>query len=316
MLRHAALLVLCAACACAEPLSRFLDAPAPEDFVYAERGDRRLVLHVFRPSSSAHAAPRPAIVWIHGGAWIGGTAEGTMPHARYFASRGLVGVNLTYRHAKPGSTTIADCIADVRSALRFLRARAASLGLDPARIAAAGDSAGGHLAAALATLPDYQHPDDDLALSGRPDALLLYNPVIDLTEGDWVRFAVGGPALADRKNTPRPAHSASLDLARALSPLHHVAPGLPPTLIIHPRHDRVVPVSQSERFAAALRAAGDRCELAIPEDPALGHAFVIARHKFPEPVVVDAIRAADAFLVSLGWLEGEPTLTPSTPPAW
>lgn len=298
------------------PLADFMTAPASEIHRYAERDGRPLVLFAFRPADVPPSERRPAIVWIHGGAWIGGNPDGFMPHARYFASRGLVGVNLTYRLARPGETTLADCIADVRSALRYLRAHASTLGLDPARIAVAGDSAGGHLAAALATLPDYQHPSDDLSLSGRPDALLLYNPVLDLTEADWIRFAVGGPALADRKKTPRPVHPASLDLARSLSPVFHVPADLPPTLLLHPRHDRVVPVSQAERFAAAALAAGARCDLVTPEAPAIGHAFVIAGWKHPEPVVLEAIHAADRFLASLGWLAGPPTLEVSDPPAF
>jgi acetyl esterase/lipase len=308
--------LLAATASVAAPLADFMSAPAPESLVYAERSGRPLHAHVFRPADLPPGEARPAIVWIHGGAWIGGNPDGFMPHARYFASRGLVGVNLTYRLAKPGETTLADCIADVRSALRYLRAHASTLGLDPARIAVAGDSAGGHLAAALATLPDYQHPSDDLSFSGRPDALILYNPVLDLTQDDWIRFAVGGPALADRKKTPRPVHAYALDLARSLSPVFHVSADLPPTLLLHPRHDRVVPVSQAERFAAAALAAGARCELVTPEDPVIGHAFVIAGWKHPEPVVVEAIHAADRFLASLGWLAGEPTLEVSDPPAF
>lgn len=295
------------------PLSTFMREPAPEKIVYAVRGDEKLLLHTFRPASSA--APRPAIIWIHGGAWVGGTTDGFMPLARYTASRGLVSFNITYRLAKPGSVTMADCVADCRSALRYVRAHAAELGVDPARIAVAGDSAGGHLAAALGTLPGFDHPDDDFTVSGRADALLLYNPIVDLTEDDWIRYAVGGAALADKKKTSRPSDEAALAVARALSPLFHVAPGQPPTLLQHGRGDRVVPYTQAERFTAAARAAGNRCDLILLGED-IGHAFVIAAYKWPEPVVVEAVRAADRFLASLGWIEGEPTLTTSTPPAW
>ena len=238
-----------------------------------------------------------------------------MPLARYFAARGLVAFNITYRLAKPGAVTVADCVADCRSALRYVRAHAAALGLDPARIAVAGDSAGGHLAATLGTDTGPSHPDDAPDVSGRADALLLFNPIVDMTEADWIRYAVGGPALADKKNTPRPAAPEDIALARSLSPLFHVAPGQPPALLMHGRADRIVPLSQAELFADAYRVAGNRIDFTVVEG-GVGHAFVIPGYKWPESVVVEAVRAADAFLASLGWLSGEPTLTVSSPPAW
>lgn len=309
-----AALLLGAAAGSAQPMADFMRAPAAEQLVYARRDGRDLVLHLFRPADAAPDERRPAIIWIHGGAWVGGTTDGFMPHARYFARRGLVAFNLTYRLARPEGPTVADCLRDCRSALRFVRAHAAALGVDPTRIAVAGDSAGGHLAAALGTLAGFDHPDDDRRIPGRPDAMLLYNPIVDLTEGDWIRYAVGGEALRDRRS-PRPGDAASLATARELSPLLHVVPGQPPALLMHARGDRIVPVAQAERFAAATHQAGNRCDLVLLGED-IGHAFVIAAYKWPEPLVVQALRAADAFLASLGWLAGPPTLTPSPTPAW
>jgi acetyl esterase/lipase len=299
----------------AATLAELMRGAPPEDIVYADRAGERLVVHTFRPADAAPGERRPAILWIHGGAWVGGTTDGFMPLARYCASRGLVAFNVTYRLAKPGSVTVADCVADCRSALRYVRAHAAELGVDPARIAVAGDSAGGHLAATLGTDTGPSHPDDAPAVSGRANALLLFNPIVDMTEADWIRYAVGGPALADKKNTPRPAAPEDVALARSLSPLFDVVPGQPPALLLHGRADRIVPISQAERFAAAYRAAGNRIDFTVVEG-GVGHAFVIPGYKWPEPVVVEAVRAADAFLASVGWISGEPTLTVSSPPAW
>ena len=299
----------------AQALATFMpqSRPAPESVVYKRIGDQELTLQVFRPAGDLRGGTRPAIVWIHGGGWVAGTPDGMMPHASYFASRGMVAFNINYRLARPGSVTVGDCLADCRSALRYLRAHAGEYGLDPKRIAVAGDSAGGHLAASLGTLSGFDNPGDDLTISGRADALILYNPVIDMTEGDRIRYAVGGQALADKKS-PRPAGPADVEIARSLSPLFHIASDLPPAIVLHGREDSVVPVSQAERFTAAARAAGNRCDLVIYEG--VGHAFVVAAYKWPEPVVVEAIRAADGFLGSLGWLDGPPTLTVSNPPAW
>ncbi len=277
------------------------DAP-----VYRTVGERGLRVHRFAPAGLAPGERRPAMVWIHGGAWRGGAADVFFPHARYLATRGIVAFSIEYRLVSPSSLGVADCVEDCRAAIRYLRAHAAELGIDPARIAVGGDSAGGHLAAALATLPTGD-------AESRPDALVLYNPVLDLTEGDWTRFVEGGVALDTKKSQP-PASPEALARARALSPVFHVGAGLPRTLLIHGLADKVVPATQAERFAAAASAAGAQCELQLL--PAISHAFIVPRYKAPEPVVVDALRAADNFLVSLGWLTGEPTLVPSDPVDW
>ena len=285
--------------------TELLQASPSDSPVYQTVGGRALHLHRFAPAGLAVGDSRPAVVWIHGGGWRGGSPEVFYPHARYFATRGAVGFSVEYRLISPEALTVADCVADCRAAVAYLRAHASELGVDPARIAVGGDSAGGHLAAALATLPATD-------AAARPNALLLYNPVLDLTEGNWTRFVEGGPGLAV-KTTP-PATPAALERARALSPLYHVGAGLPPVLLQHGQADQIVPASQAERFAAAAQAVGARCELVLL--PGVAHAFVVPRYRATEAVVGEAVRGADRFLVSLGWLEGSPTLTASDPPAW
>lgn len=293
----------------ARPLASFMGpgVPAPETVVVKRVGDQEVKLEYFRPAGVTRGERRPAILWIHGGAWVGGTTEATTPHARYFAERGMFAANMVYRLARPGKVTVAECLADCRSAMSHLREHAGELGIDPDRIAVAGDSAGGHLAAALGTLPDGD-------VSSRPNAMLLYNPIVDMTEGDWIRYAVGGEALANKKSS-LPAGQEQVALARSLSPIFHIKARQVPSIILHGRADQVVPVSQAERFAVASQAAGNRCERVIYEDN-IGHAFVLAGYRWPEPVVVEAVRAGDRFLVSLGWLKDGPTLTVSNPPAW
>jgi acetyl esterase/lipase len=298
----------------ARPLADFMAAPAPEDIVYAARDGEELVLHTFKPADWKQGDRRPAIMWIHGGAWIGGSPQGSLPFGRYFADRGAVAFVITYRKATPGGPGVADCIADCRSAVRRVRSQAERLGVDPNRIAVIGESAGGHLAAALGTLDGFDHADDDKTVSARPNAMVLYNPIVDMTEDDWIRYAVGGEALADKKSPP-PSGETAVARATALSPFFHVRPGQPPALVVHGRGDKVVRWEQAQRFADAMKAAGNRCDLVL-YGPEIGHAFAIAGYKWPEAVVVPAICEADKFLASLGWLEGGPTLTTSPTPPW
>ena len=124
-------------------LRELLAGAPPQERVYKTVDGVSLKLYFFAPASAAPHAHAPAVVWIHGGAWAGGTLDGFMPHARYVAARGAVGFNLEYRLLKPNGPFISDCIADCRSAIRYIRSHADELGVNPQRIAAAGDSAGG-----------------------------------------------------------------------------------------------------------------------------------------------------------------------------
>jgi len=238
------------------------------------------------------AAARPAAVFIHGGGFHSGTPDLFFPHARYYAARGFVGISVGYRLAPEGGATFTpfDCVADVRSAVRWLRAHAAKLGVDPRRIALLGDSTGGLLAAATALLPGLDAPDDDLAVSPRPDALVLYNPVIDTTPPDGWNLRAWGEAVAAR----------SADL----SPIDHVGPGAPPTLVIHGTSDTVTPFAWSERFVAAMRAAGNRVRLERLEGK--HHAFIVPGYG-DDATLAKALRLTDEFLRERKMLNKEPS---------
>jgi acetyl esterase len=239
-----------------------------------------LSLLVFAPSGTG-APPRPAAVFIHGGGWAGGDANLFALHARYYASRGLVGISVGYRLAKTDGTgtTPFDCVADVKAAIRYIRAHATELGVDPHRLAVLGDSAGGHLAAAAALLPGLDAADDDRTVSARPDVLVLYNPVIDTTPPDGWNLAVWGESVVAR--------------AAELSPADHVGPDAPPTLVIHGTADTVVPVACSERFVAALTAAGTHARL--EKLAGAGHAFIVPGYS-DNATLQRSLALTDAFL--------------------
>ena len=111
---------------------------------------RRLRLDVYRPTGAPEAgARRPAVLQIHGGAWvIGDKREQGIPLLRYLAARGWVGFNVNYR-LSPGAT-FPDHLVDVKAALAWIRAHADEYGLDPDFVVVTGGSAGGHLTALMA----------------------------------------------------------------------------------------------------------------------------------------------------------------------
>jgi acetyl esterase len=197
----------------------------------------------------------------------------------------MVALLADYRVKSRQDAKPADCVADAKACVRWVRANATRLGLDPARLAVGGGSAGGHLAASVATLPGLDPATDDKAVSCRPDALVLFNP---------------GTVMAPFPGLELKGFGAGLDKARfgceptEISPLHHVRKGLPPTIIFHGKTDTTVPYATVEKFTEVMKAAGNRCELIGFEGQ--GHGF------FNKAKYQETLDATDAFLVSLGYL--------------
>lgn len=144
------------------PLQAAGNGPSGEEYTYKTVGKRALKLYVTRPAGWKASDSRPAIVFFHGGGWVGGAPGQFTEHAKYFASRGMVAVQVQYRlldrkRADPPTT----CVQDAKSAMRWVRSHAEKLGVDPNRIASAGGSAGGHLAAFVGMVDGMDDPQDD-----------------------------------------------------------------------------------------------------------------------------------------------------------
>jgi acetyl esterase/lipase len=256
-------------------------APAAETVVYKKVGEQELRLHIDKPAGWQAGDQRPALVFFFGGGWVGGTVKQFQPQSEHFAGRGLVGVRVEYRvipKGDKGPPTV--CCADAKSALRYVRAHAAELGVDPRRIAAAGGSAGGHLAAFAGLVPGLDDPADDLRVDCRPAALVLFNPVFNNGPGQW-------------------GHERVKDRYREFSPAHNIRPGAPPTIVFLGDQDKLIPVSVLRDFAAEMERVGARCDTHVY--PGAGHGFFNR-----EPHLAETIAAADKFLVSLGWLAARP----------
>jgi acetyl esterase len=258
-----------------------------ETVVYKKTPERELHLAIEKPAAWQKDAKLPALVFFFGGGWVGGSPAQFKPQSEYFASRGIVGIRVEYRVIPKGDAgPPVVCIQDAKSAMRYVRAHAGELGIDPHRIGAAGGSAGGHLAAATALLPGFDDPQDDLAISPRPDALVLFNPVFDNGPGEWGNKRVG-------------------ERFRDFSPAHHVDAKAPPTIVFLGEQDKLIPVKNVQNFAERMKKAGVRCETHFY--PGAGHGFFNQRGKDDTHFKATVI-AADQFLTSLGWLQGPPTL--------
>ncbi len=266
-------------------------APAPTSLtgaiskVYKTVGETKLYLHIYQPAEQTSKAKLPAIVFFFGGGWRQGSPAQFIEHCKYLAERGMVAITAEYRVKSRHNVIPLECIADAKSAMRWVRVHAAELGIDADRIAAGGGSAGGHLAAAVATLREFDDKADDLKVSPLPQALVLFNPALDTTE-IAAEYGFGDNALA-------------------ASPLHNVRKGLPPTIIFHGTADTTVPFTQATRFCEALNKQGSRCEVKAYEGRQHGF-FNYGRGDNED--FKTTLRATDEFLTSLGWLKGKPTL--------
>ena len=244
--------------------------------VYKRVAGRELHLNVFDPPGLAPGDRRPCLVSIHGGGWTGLSPRRMYPTVAHFAARGVVGIAVEYRLARPNDgETVWDCVRDARSALRHVRANAAELGVDPQRIIVHGGSAGGHLAAGTALFDGVDEPGEDLAVSCAPNAMVLFFPVIDCSPDGY-----GMKLLGDRW--------------RDISPLHQVRPGTPPTLILHGTADNVTPFKGAAEFTIAMRRAGNRCEL-VPHEGG-DHGYLMRQ----AGLFAEAMGQTEEFVESLG----------------
>ncbi len=257
--------------------------------VYKRVGDTNLSLYIFEPPGAA-TTNRAAVVFFFGGGWTSGSPQQFEPQCRHFAARGLVAITADYRVYSRHGVKPASCVMDAKSCVRWLRQHAVRLGIDPARIVAAGGSAGGHLAAATATLPGLDEPAEDRSISSRPNALVLFNPALVLAPMEGVALEGFGARLNEERLGVAP---------RDISPAHHVKAGTPPAMVFHGKADMTVPYATAEAFAAEMKRVGNRCELIGYEGQ--GHGF-FNFGRGAGRYYRETLEAADQFLVSLGFL--------------
>ena len=250
----------------------------PGQIAYKTVGDVTLNLHVFRPEGWQASDARPAIVFFFGGGWKGGTPKQFYRQSAHYAELGMVAFTAEYRVKSLHGTSPFECVEDGKSAVRYIRAHAGELGVDPARIVAGGGSAGGHVAACTGVIEGFESGDNS-GVSSKPNALMLFNPVLDTT---------------GRKHNIEKLKGREQEL----SPVHHVKAGAPPTIIFHGTEDTTVPFESAERFCQTMQSMGNRCELVAFEGASHGF-FNYGRFQNAFDVT---LQKGSAFLKSLGYL--------------
>lgn len=262
---------------------------SPEKILYKEIDDVKLYLYLYKPKNYEQASNLNAAVFFFGGGWVGGSHTQFNKQATYLAQRGLVCFTLDYRIYNEHETNPISAIEDAKSAMRFIRANAQKFKINPTMIAAGGGSAGGHLAAATATIKTINEPLDDLTINPSANLLLLFNPVFD--------------------NGPEGYQGRFQDLFKKsyqeLSPIHNITSDLPPTLVMLGTKDDLIPVATAEKYEALMNDAGVECKLVLYEDQS--HGFFNANRSIKSKNIsqhfFDTLQETDDFLVKFNYLK-------------
>lgn len=263
----------------------FSAAYSRDKVLYKQIDTTKLYLEVYYPADFSQTKKYPAMVFFFGGGWNGGTTQQFAPQAEYFSKRGIVCFLAGYRVKNRNGTTPFDALKDAKSAVRFIRSNAQKFSVDPDKIIASGGSAGGQLAAATALIKDYNDSADDTTVSCIPNALVLFNPVIDNGPGGYGYNRIG----AAYKN---------------FSPLHNILKGAPPTIFFLGTKDKLIPVVTAEYYKMVMEKVGSRCDLKLYEG--MEHGFFNFKN---EDMFNATVYEADKFLSSLGYISGEPKIT-------
>lgn len=245
----------------AQSATAWADAASDEywvhpDRIYGTAGNSQLKLDVWQQHTAT--TPKPTVIYIHGGGWIFGDRTGAVPQLLPYLARGWNAVNVEYRMA---STSLAPAaVEDARCALRWVLQNGKQYGIDTSRLVVTGHSAGGHLALMMGMLDPAAGLDANCPTMTQNEPMKVaaivnwYGPtdVADLLDGpNWKNYA-------EMWLGPQPDRMA---IAKRVSPLTYIRPGVPPVISVHGDADDVVPYSHAVRLHEGLAKAGVKNKL-------------------------------------------------------
>jgi acetyl esterase len=218
--------------------------------VYKTIDTFNLNVDIFYLKQTLEKENNTAIVFFHGGGWAYGTPSEFYSTCERYAAMGIVTFSVQYRLSIDNGVTPhktispIECVMDAKSAIRWVRENAAKFNIDKNKIIASGQSAGGHLALCTAMIDEHNEKSDNMSVSCRPDALLLFSSCVNAVEGWCDRL------LADRR-----------EKIWSISPAHNMKKGLPPMIEFHGLDDEQVPKWTVQFFEMAMREEGNYFEL-------------------------------------------------------
>lgn len=249
---------------------------------YKETAEGALDMVAFFPDGHSEEDRRGSVVFFYSSQWDRGVLSQFAPHCIHFREQGLVTFAVDYRVASRHGTGPLHAIADTRSALRWLRSNAVGLGLDPEKICAVGAAASAHAILIASMWDDFDEPGENLEVPCVPDAMVLFEPITDVTDKQS-----GSDLFPDRA------------LAKQLSPVLQVRKDMPPSLIIHGRRNRVIPFEHSATLFKRMKRKRNDSELV--EFEGVGHGF----YNFNVDInyYEATLHRMDEFLERNGWLK-------------
>jgi acetyl esterase/lipase len=227
---------------------------------------------IYQPAPGS-AAATPVFFYVHGGGWIGGTADQNAHDLRWFADRGWLVVSVEYPLATDTRPTWQSAPAAVGCGLVWVTRNAVRLGGDAARVVVAGDSAGGNLAINLAyAAATGKAPSSCGGAVPVPDAVVVQYPVVDprlsCDEGRPTSGVAPRDFIGDHLGGTPQQHP---DRLAAITTATYLSGQAPPTLILEPEHDVLIPTAGVDRFADRARAAG--VDVTVVRIPWANHAY-------------------------------------------
>ena len=257
--------------------------------VYKNVGNRELSVDIFYTESSQQNTNNTAIAFFHGGGWVFGDPSEFYEACRRFARKGFVTFSFQYRLSRNADGTYphpditpVESTKDARSAIRWLRENAGTLKINPAKIVAGGQSAGGQLALATALTDSVNEISDNMKICPVPNAMLLYSSNVNTMEA-WVDMLLG-----ERRNE-----------IWSVSPYHNLKKPMPPVIAFRGDEDDQVLPYTVEMFKAKMNKLGNYYEEYVY--PGMKHYLAPDNKKYATYFDEVILEKTDIFLKKFGF---------------